>query len=164
MEISFDLAGRIAGGEYRSVAPTLAASLVVQRWLFGLCARWDLAQTADVASPAVFEMDTVGAGIAVARRLDVRIGYLDVGFSPRLLAESQSFEASGKEISRSASDVRLASFARLAFGHGAFRFAVGLDGELSPARVRREIRLDAVLPPLPAWSAGLSAGLSWTAQ
>ena len=133
VEIGLGVAGRVAGGEYASVAPTAQANLLAGAWLFGLEVRWDVATFADVANPAAFEMESVGAGLAVARRIALRALDLDIGFAPRLLSETQSFETNGNEQARTASDIRLASFMRGAFGHGPLRFMAALDVELSPA-------------------------------
>ena len=163
VEIGLGVAGRIARAEYASLAPTAEANLLAGKWLFGLWARWDVVSWQDVGSPAGFEMETVGAGLGVARRFDLRALDLDVGFSPRLLAETQSYEANGKEQTLTASDVRAASFVRATFGRSALRFAATLDGEVSPGRLRRDIHLEPDLPALPSWSVGLAFGLSWTA-
>ena len=53
------------------------------------------------------------------------------------------------------------SFARLVLGDGPMRFLTELDGEVSPTRLRRETRIDPMLPPLPTWSVGGSLGAEW---
>ncbi|NOU31928.1 MAG: hypothetical protein HOO96_28825 [Polyangiaceae bacterium] len=153
---------RIAGREaYLSLAPALFANLRVGPWLFGIEARWDAFQS-EVTLPAPgFEMETLGSGLSVARRFRPRFGTLDVGVAPRLLAETQSFLQQGNEVADTQTDVRIGTFARLAVGDATLRFFVGVDFELSPGRIRRRIRIDPALPPLPSWSSGLTAGIVW---
>lgn len=163
VEIGGGAGGRVAGGGYISFAPAAFAQLTIARWLFGMMFRWDvIEQKNNVATLNVFEMETVGVGLLAGRRFALDLGSLDLGVSPRLLSETQTFETQSTEQSRTTTDIRLGTFARLAFGHGALRPMLELDAELSPARLRREVFLDPVLPAVPAWSAGLTAGVSWS--
>ncbi|MDB4933835.1 MAG: hypothetical protein JWP87_807 [Labilithrix sp.] len=155
---------RIAGNGYVSFAPAAYAELVIGRWLFGMTVRWDVVESKSVPAVKVFEMETVGAGLLVGRRFDVGFGTTDIGVAPRLLAETQSYELGNNEESRSETDIRIGAFTRVAFGHSAVRFVLEADAELSPARVRRDVFLDPVLPALPAWSAGLLGGLQWAGR
>lgn len=162
VEIALSVAGRITASDDASIAPTVEASLVADRWLFGLWARWDVVSLSDVANPADFEQEGVGAGVSVARRTNLGAVDLDIGASPRFIEDTQRYIVNGTEEARSAADIRLGAFVRAAFGHRALRFITTLDGELSPARLRRPIQLESDLPALPAWSAGLAAGVAWT--
>jgi hypothetical protein len=87
--------------------------------------------------------------------------HADVGGAATLLVEAQSFETLDGEVAGSSTDVRLGLFTRFLFGTSAWRWTVALDGELSPPRLRRELRVDALAPALPTWSAGLAIGVSW---
>lgn len=162
VEIGGGLGVRVAGREaYLSLAPALFAHLRIGSWLIGLGARWEVFQSR-VSLPAPgFEMETLGMGLSLARRFRPSFGTFDVGVEPRLLSETQSYLAKGGEIADSQTDVRMGVFARLAVGDASLRFFTDLDFELSPGRIRRDIRIDAALPPLPSWSAGLAAGVVW---
>ncbi|MDB5217036.1 MAG: hypothetical protein JWO86_4963 [Myxococcaceae bacterium] len=164
IEIGGGFGGRVAARGYLSAAVAGFADIHVGSWLLGTTIRWDLIGGKSAPLVDVFEMETVVAGIVVARRMPVGFGSVDVGISPRLAVETQTFESGAAgESSLSATDVRLGSFARIAFGRSALRPIVELDADVSPSRLRRVVQLDPRLPALPSWSAGLSAGLAWTA-
>ena len=156
--------GRIAAHGYLSAAPGAFAELRLGSWLFGTQLRWDVIGGKSAPLVDVFEMETVLVGITVARRVRVGFGSVDVGLSPRLAVETQTFETgTDGEQSFAATDIRLGAFTRVSFGTSAFRPMLEVDGDLSPSRLRRVAQLDPRLPALPSWSAGLSAGVSWTA-
>jgi hypothetical protein len=167
VEFGGALGGRIAGGQ-AYLSPGLAgfAQLRAGDWLFGMNARWDVVQLKDNVSVPNFEMDTLAVGIAVGRRIHMPFGHMDLGVTPRLLAETQSYEAGAStqgstEEADTQIDVRFASFGRLAFSHSHLKPFIELDGEISPGRLRRDIRMFPVLPALPSWSAGIGVGLLW---
>jgi hypothetical protein len=162
-ELALSAAGRVGGGGATSLAPTAEANLITGNWLFGLWARWDVVQHTSAPNAQDFEMDTVGAGLGFARRTALSRLDLDIGFSPRLIVETQNHEIDDDDETRVATDVRLAAFARVVLGHGALRPFAAIDGEISPGRLRRELRLAPALPALPAWSTGIAVGVSWTA-
>lgn len=168
VEIGGAIGGRLAGREYYSLAPAGFAQLRARDWLFGMTVRWDVLQWKSDVAVSNFEMDTLGAGLSVARRFRPFSGAIDVGLSPRLIAETQSFQgerdapaAEQNEQADTQTDVRLGAFARTAFGSAPLRLFVELDGELSPGRLRRDIRVHPALPPLPSWSAGIAMGVTW---
>lgn len=168
VEIGGSAGGRVAGAGYFSFAPAGFGQLRAGDWLFGMSARWDVVQGKEDVAVSNFEMETLAAGLAVARRFRPGSGHVDAGVSPRLVLESQSFEgrplAPPSEIgerSFSQTDLRLAAFGRAAFTNASLRLFVELDAELSPGRLRHAIRLHPDLPVLPAWSAGLSLGVTW---
>jgi hypothetical protein len=167
MELGGAAGGRVAGHRYVSFAPGGFAQLRVDSWLFGMTARWDAVQVRSSTSVPNFEMDTLAAGLSVGRRWSVAPAQIDIGVSPRLIAETQSYQANpaapteATEKADTQTDLRLGAFARIAFGRGAFRPLLELDTEISPSRLRRDIRIDPLLPPLPSWSAGISAGVAW---
>ena len=153
---------RIAAESYASLAANAFAELTVDRWLIGTTFRWDVVQ--DTAGRVMgFEMETVTIGLEAGYVLPLPFGAVDLGLCPRLLSETQTFENTSGETTRGAMDVRLGAFSRLRLGHSHFRPAIELDADLSPARLRREIRLDPLLPPLPSWSAGIGLALVWGA-
>ncbi|AKU94877.1 hypothetical protein AKJ09_01541 [Labilithrix luteola] len=161
VELGAGVVGRTAGAQgYLSVGPEFQAFVRAERWLFGLTARWDVNQWKEGAASG-FEMETVGVGVGVGRRFGIGGLDLDLGLSPRLVSETQTFESDGAENTASATDVRFGGFARLGLGRSKLRFALTLDGELSPSRIRRSIALDPALPSLPSWSAGLGIAVTW---
>lgn len=168
VEIGAAVGGRLAARQYYSLAPAGFAQLRARDWLFGMSVRWDVVQWKSDVAVSNFEMDTLGAGLSLARRFRPSFGPIDLGLSPRLVAETQSFQgkpgASAAEQDEQAdtqTDVRLGAFARAAFGNAPLRLFVELDGELSPGRLRRDIRIHPSLPPLPSWSAGIGVGVTW---
>jgi hypothetical protein len=162
VELALSTSGRVGGGGSTSLAPTLETNLIAGHWLFGLWARWDVIQHTSAPLADDFEMDRIGAGLAVARRIDLSAVDLDIGFSPRFIVETQSHEIGDEDETRSATDIRLGSFARVMFGRAPVRVFATVDGEVSPGRLRREVRLAPALPALPAWSAGVALGVAWT--
>jgi len=163
---AFEIGGAVSGrvsGLYASLGPALTASLALGSWLVGVDARWDVDQR-KAGSPAGFEMQTVGAGLALARRFRLGFGDVDVGLAPRLVVDTQTVELASREDTYTATDVRLAGLLRASFGHGALRLYSALDTELAPGRLRRSVRLAPGLPALPAWSLGLALGISWGAR
>lgn len=161
VELGGSVGGRVAGDGYFSITPAGFAQIRANDWLFGMSARWDVYQMKRAVHLTDFDMQTIAAGLAVARRLRVGFGNLDIGLSPRLLAETQGYTTTLGEQADSQIDVRLAAFARAALGRSHTRVFIEIDAELSPSRIRRSIHIDATLPPLPAWSAGASFGLIW---
>ena len=164
VELGAGLGGRVAARGYLSAALDGLAQVRIGSWLFGAVFRWDFIGQKSAPLVKVFEMESVGAGLAVGRRFPLGFGSLDAGVSPRLVVETQSYENDSGEHSMSASDARLGAYARLALGKSSLRPVIALDGELSPARLRRVVQLDPNLPPLPSWSAGLSAAVVWGAS
>lgn len=165
VELGASAGGRVAAGEYFSFAPAGFAQLRAREWLFAMTARWDVVQRKSDVGVSTFEMDTIAAGVGAGRRFRPRFGPIDIGVGPRLVAETQSFEGtSPSEMGEQAdtqTDVRLGTFARAAAGAASLRFFVELDAEVSPGRLRRDIRIHPALPPLPSWSAGLGIGVVW---
>jgi hypothetical protein len=154
--------GRVAGRGYLSVAPGGFARIRVDDWLLEISARWDVLQHKSDAHLNDFEMDTVGAGVSVARRFRSGAAIVDVGIGPRLLVETQSFRPPpGLEDADAKTDVRVGTFTCLSFGAAPLRPFVEIDAELSPGRLRRDIRVGPELPILPSWSAGLGVGVLW---
>ena len=152
---------RVSGaGGFVAISAEGFAALRAGDGLLGVGARWDVLQLSGDAAVTNFETQTVGASVSVARRLDIGPGTVDLGVSPRLVSETQSFTTT-TEISGSQTDVRLGAFGRATLGHGGWRPYVVLDAEVSPARVRRDIRIDPSLPSLPSWSTCVGVGIAW---
>jgi hypothetical protein len=162
-EAGMSLGGRMAARTYLSIAPSAYAEARLDQLLLGISVRWDIVQVKNDVDLTDFEMTTVGAGFTVARRFRLDFADVDLGVEPRLLVETQSFRTeTGVEDADSKTDLRIAAFSRLAFGHTPLRPFVVLDAELSPGRITRDIRVGPELPVLPSWSAGLGIGLAWS--
>jgi hypothetical protein len=150
---------------YVSGGITGHAGLVANDWILSLLVRWEPAQSGPSGVPSGFEMDTVGAGFSVMRRLAHSEGCaFDAGAIAMLLSETQSAQLGDQEIAGSQTDIRIGAVARALIGSGALHFVPGLEAEISPARLRNSIRIDDSLPQLPAWSVALEAGLVWGGQ
>jgi hypothetical protein len=161
VEFGAGAAGRAAGAAgYLSVAPTAFAQLRAGRWLFGMGVRWEVAEWNRNVHVEDFDMVTVATGVHVARRFVFGLAALDLGVSPRFVAETVGFQTGTGEISVTESDLRLASFLTVAVGRPELRGFVTVDGELSPGRMVHPVRSDPALPALPAWSVGLELGVS----
>lgn len=157
------ISGRVAGSPgLASVGPAGHASLRVGNWLFGLSARWDAYQKPIKPADRSFEMDSIAAGLGIGRRFVVDPSLrVDLGVALLLLNEAQSTESTDGEQAGSIADMRVGTGIRLWLGSSKVRFLSQLDGELSPTRLRRDIRIDPTLPPLPTWSVGLGLGIGW---
>jgi hypothetical protein len=130
--------------------------------LLGLSARWDAIQTIAAGGYPNFEMDSVGAGFLLARQVG-RSGALglDAGATVLLLTEVQSVQQGKVEQSGQGTDVRLGTVLRGSLGAGPWRWQLEVEGEISPTRLRRDLRLGGDFPSLPVWSLGLGAGFLW---
>jgi hypothetical protein len=141
------------------------AGLVATDWIFSLLVRWEPLQSDPPGVSSGFEMDTIGAGFAVMRRVAQAEGLaFDAGVTAMLISETQSIQLGDQEIAGSQTDVRVGAAARTLIGTGAFRFAPELEAEISPARIRNNIRIDDALPKLPVWGVALGLGFVWTGQ
>src|SRR5262249_49840811 len=131
-------------------------------WLFALLVRWDPFEMLSGPPPPSFEMENVGAGFMVARRVG-KSPQFDLGATASLIEESQSTEDAGGETSGSQTDVRLGIITRLLLGgaSSAWHGTVSLEADVSPARLRRTIRIADALPDLPTWSLTLGVGVAW---
>jgi hypothetical protein len=130
-------------------------------WAVSIGMRWDeLLVAEDVVAPG-FEMDALSVSVTVARRWPLSFGRFDLGLAPRLIAESQSYSPPTGERGGTSTDIRPALVARLELGRRRARFLVDLDADVSPSRLRRELRIDPELPRLQGWSVGLAVGAAW---
>lgn len=135
-------------------------------WLtIALAARWDGYQTVLRQRPHQFEMSTEGGGLwALAQLLERPAVRLDAGLTFWVLDIMQTTGEGAEERGGNASDVRAGGMVRARFGRGPYRPSAGIDFELSPRRLRDDLRLDRALPTLPAWSLGLTVGVAWQAS
>ncbi|MDB4986078.1 MAG: hypothetical protein JWN04_1256 [Myxococcaceae bacterium] len=163
LEVGGSLVGRMAGNPiYLSIGLTGYVGLRTGLWLLALTARWDGFQTVMDERPKYFEMTTAGGGFQVLRTALKRPGFaLEGGLTAWLLGETQAFEEGPGERAGSIIDTRLGLLTRMLMGTGSLRWTASLDGELSPARVQRDLHIAQGLPILPEWSLGFGAGVAW---
>jgi hypothetical protein len=162
VELGGVLGGRIMGASvYGLASPAAFAQIRAGAWVVGMGMRWDALEHVSGDAPPGFETDAIALSLTVARRLSRAWGYVDAGASPRLVSQTQTYLPPAGEQTGTATDVRAALFTRVGFGHGPVRFLLDADVEVAPTHVRREIRIDPVLPRLPSWSAGLAVGAVW---
>jgi hypothetical protein len=169
VELGVLATGRVARAPtYLSPGFAGFAGVRIRDWLMELTLRWDLLQVmVGQTPPPDFEMESLGAGFSVGKRAFAAPGLgLDVGGSALLLAEKQSFAhhgvASAPEVSDVEPDIRVGLFSRLSLGQSAWHWAVSLDAEVSPLRLRRARRIEPDAPTLPTWSVGLGLGAAWS--
>ncbi|HTQ04756.1 MAG TPA: hypothetical protein VMI54_12910 [Polyangiaceae bacterium] len=143
------------------------ADLADDGWLFGVDARWEFADGfVSAPAPNGFDMDSGAVGVGVGRRVQAGSVAADLLVGPTVVFESE--EAFGPVagpsdgIDASALDARIDATVR-ASGPASSRvrlYAAG-DLEVSPRRALHKKELDPNLPPLPAWTSGLSLGVIW---
>lgn len=164
IEIGVSGVGRVSGAPtYLTTGPTAYAGLRVDEWLLGVTARWDAYGRKAGGDFSGLEIDGIGAGFLLVRRVARgSVASFDVGASALLLEDSQTYVTpAGDEKSGTSPDARVGLLGRLHVGSEHWRWIVTLDGEVSPSRLRRDIRIDPELPVLPKWSVGLGLGLRW---
>jgi hypothetical protein len=155
---------RLSGPQtFLFASPGAFFEVAMGAWAIALGMRWDeLLVAEDIVVPG-FEMDAVSVTVSVARRWPSSFGAVELGLAPRLIAESQSFRPPTGERGGTSTDIRPALVARLEVGRRRTRFLVDLDADVSPGRLRRELRIDPELPHLQGWSVGLAVGAAWGA-
>jgi hypothetical protein len=161
VELGGGLGGRVAGpGPYVAASISAFVQVVGGHWVLGTGMRWDAFEHLAAAPPG-FETAAIALSLTAARRFKPGDARLDVGVSPRFVTQTQTIQPPSGEVSDTDADVRPAAFARAVLGRGTLRFLLDADVEVSPLRLRREIRALAGFPLLPAWGAGLTLGLQW---
>jgi len=163
VEVGAVLLGRISRAPtYVSGGVGVHAGIRTSAWLLALALRWEPAQALLARAPRGFEMDSVGAGFLISRRV-LLAGpvHVECGVSSFLIGEIQSLTVAKREQTDSEADVRIGLFARLLLGRSAWRWALSLETDVSPLRLRRDLRVDPALPKLPNWSFGAGLGGAW---
>jgi hypothetical protein len=107
-------------------------------------------------------MDSAGAGIAVLRSVSSLPARVDAGLEALFLLETQSVEGETGEHAATSADFRLGLTARALLGRTNPRWTMCAGVNASPARLRRDVKLDPLLPALPKWEAGIGLGASWS--
>ena len=158
---------RFGGGPlYAGGGVASFAEFVLDRWLLGVSARWDLADAfVNQLTPGDFSMRSSAYGVSIGNRFEFGESSADALFGPTIVLEHEHADDSDTEIHGDAADFRLALALRVSGPRSSSirAFATG-DFEASPARIRAQKFIDRSLPPLPWWSSGLAVGVLWGAR
>jgi len=165
LELGGNLVSRVDGHPtYVSIGAEAYAGVLFRSFLLAVALRWDGYQTAVRNRPKHLEMSTEGGGLWAMYRLAAAKNLrLDAGLTFWLLGMMQTRGEEDDERGGNTFDLRNGAMIRALLGHGSIRTAIGADVELSPLRLRNELRLDRELPTLPSWSVGLHVGIAWEA-
>ena len=166
VELGLAIEGRLSGSPaYLSLGGAAYAGLRPDNWFFGVVARWQPSEVPASGPRPGFEMESAGAGFAVARRV-LKTGTLglDAGATALVLVDTQSLETRIPDEIGASTAVRFGVLLRALIGRSPWKLAPSLDADLAPSRLRRNTRLDAELPPLPTWSVALALGATWVGQ
>lgn len=143
------------------------ADLEDSGWLAGVSARWEFADGfVSAPTPSGFNMASGAVGVTVGRRIRTAALACDLLAGPAVVFESEEAfgltAGSTEGIEASALDARLGAAVRASAPTSSkWRFYATGDVELSPRRLVHVKRLNADLPPLPAWTSGIALGLMW---
>ena len=141
------------------------ADIVLDRWLLGVSARWDVADVVTEPTLMDYRMISAGIGVNLGRRWQLDHTSLDVLVGPNVVIENQDADYQERDIYGSAADLRLDLGVRISGPRRSrWRVFFGADAEASPARLKKQRFVDPALPPLPSWSAGLSLGVCWSTR
>jgi hypothetical protein len=157
VELGIVLMGRVAfAPEYISPALALHAGLQLDSLTVGIDVRWNPFQTPfGRPSQPGLEVESLGAGLFVTRRLlDAESFGLDLGARAFLAADTRALEVNEAATEHTIIDGRVGLLARWSLGGPTARWALELDAELSPARLRAH-------EEFPAFSVGLGGGGVW---
>ncbi len=155
---------RFGGGPlYAGGGVTSFAEFVLDRWLLGVSARWDLADVfVSQLTPGNFSMRSSAYGVSVGNRFEFGESSADALFGPSIVLEHEHADDSDTEIHGDAADFRLALALRVSGPRtSSIRAFATSDFEASPARIRSQKFIDRSLPQLPWWSGGLAVGVLW---
>ena len=140
-------------------APELRATIPMNDWSLGFWLRYGLPYTLDPV-PKDFSMSQANLGIAAGRQLLTSPLALRLTVDPSIALISMEGDgaddhASGAKIEFQIGLGLLAALPITSTWRGVLR----LDGELSPAGLGRERRIDPLLPPLPIAQIGAALGI-----
>ena len=155
---------RLGGGPlYAGGGVGSFAEVVLDRWLLGVSARWDVADAfVNQLTPGDFNMRSNAFGVGFGDRFEFGETSADALFGPTIVLEHEHADDSNSEIHGDAADFRLAFALRVSGPRtSAIRAFATSDFEASPARIRAQKFIDRSLPPLPWWSSGLAVGVMW---
>ena len=162
VELAVEAMARLAWSPaYASLGARGYVALRRDGWRLALMARYDGYQTKLRNRPAQFEMATAGGGLSVTHTVLTTSAFtVHAGLTGWILGEAMTVGEDDQERGHTIVRPRFGALARVSrLGH--IHWSLGLDLELSPLRLGHEQRILPWLPPLPAYSAGLSFGVVW---
>ena len=164
IEVSVSGLGRVSlAPTYESAGVAAHAGLRSGAWLLALTVRWEPLIQYGSKAPREFEMDSLGAGFVVTRRVArAKAVELELGAATSLIDEIQSHTPVDVEKTSYAADVRVGLLSRLLLGAAVWRWMLWVESDVSPLRVGRNLRLDPELPRLPTWSIAIGLGVVWS--
>lgn len=156
--------GRV-GWPGRFVSPLLGVSamLSLRDWQLGVFGDWEANYTSTVNPlPSRFQMDTVLAGVAVARRVPETGLFVESRLAVAVVTQEgdESTEEGGD-----GAELRAGLGLRFTVPRDSAvraRFTVGID--VSPSRILHSRPLSPTLPPPPTWGLSLTVGLEGDAS
>ncbi|HTA91165.1 MAG TPA: hypothetical protein VK745_16375, partial [Polyangiaceae bacterium] len=155
---------RFGGGPlYAGGGVASFAGFILDRWLLGMSARWDLTDGfVSQLTPGNFSMRSSAYGVSIGNRFELGETSADALFGPTIVLEHEHADDSDTEIHGDADDFRLALALRISGPRSSpIRAFATSDFEASPARIRSQKFIDRSLPQLPWWSGGLAVGVLW---
>jgi hypothetical protein len=155
---------RFGGGPlYAGGGVATFAEFVLDRWLLGVSARWDLADAfVNQLTPGDFSMRSSAFGVGIGDRFEFGESSADALFGPTIVLEHEHADDSDTEIHGDAADFRLALALRVSGPRSSsIRAFATSDFEASPARIRSQKFIDRSLPQLAWWSSGVAVGVLW---
>jgi hypothetical protein len=155
---------RFGGGPlYAGGGVASFAEFVLDRWLLGVSARWDLTDAfVSQLTPGNFSMHSSGYGVSIGNRFEFGESSADALVGPTIVLEHEHADDGDTEIHGDADDFRLALALRISGPRSSsIRAFATSDFEVSPARIRSQKFIDRSLPQLPWWSGGLAVGVLW---
>jgi hypothetical protein len=155
---------RLGGGPlYAGGGVASFAEFVLDRWLLGVSARWDLTDAfVGQLTPGDFSMRSGAYGVSIGDRFEFGESIADALFGPTIVLEHEHADDGNTEIHGDTNDFRLALALRISGPrHSSIRAFATSDVEASPARIRSQKLIDRSLPQLPWWSGGLAVGVLW---
>lgn len=165
--LAFELgaaAGFHVAGSSVLLSPSLNAytGLTPGDWVSAVMIRWDPVQVQTRGNAGGAEMDSAGLGFVLLRRSRFGAARLDTGLCAAFLLETQSYEGDDGEHAVSQGDFRFGAVSRALLGRQNPRWTLSVEANVSPARLRRAVRMAPVLPALPAWELGAAVGTTWS--
>jgi len=138
---------------------TLRVAVPFGAWSVGVSARYAVPYVFDAVA-ADFSVTDLDFGLSLARRLLASPIELTATVDPSVAVVMMEGGA-GEQVAQGARiDFRLGVGLRAAFHFTRiWRAVLAIDGELAPAQVARVHRIDPMLPPIPAYSAGAALGV-----
>jgi hypothetical protein len=164
--LGFSLGGAVGlhvAGPYLVLAPGLDAYAGIEpgAWQLAVTVRWYPLQAPLKPHESSLELDALGAGFSLLRHFGPESFQLGVGGRAAILLETQTSEDTDGEHGGTATNFQIGLLTRARIGRASPRWTAQLELNVSPARLRRTLRIDPLLPPLPSWEIGAAVGAEW---